>query len=141
MIPRTNINYILALAIVAAVSSWVTLMTTDSFATEKKAAPVYLIGAVTVTDAERLPEYQAIAGPLAAESGGYVPLALSTPNMIEGELPAPGSFFIERYDSLEGLMAFVNSAEFQEAKKFRDEIADVHFMMWLPALPPGSLPH
>jgi len=134
--------YLFSLVIVAAMSSLVTLMATqESRATSEAAEPVYLIGAVTVNDNERLPDYQAIAGPLAAKAGGYVPLAHSMPSMIEGEIPTGGSYFIERYDSLEGLMKFVNSAEFQEAKKFRDEIADVHFMMWLPAVPPGSLPH
>lgn len=134
--------YIVSLVVVAAASSFITQkLTRDSLATSEAEKAVYLIGAVTINDHERLPQYQAIAGPLAAKAGGYVPLALSKPNMIEGDLPTAGSYFIERYDSLEGLMSFVNSAEFQEAKKFRDEIADVHFMMWLPALPPGSLPH
>ena len=104
-------------------------------------ASVYLVGAVTVTDTKRLPQYQAIAGPLAAKMGGYRPLAYADPRMIEGELPTNGSYFIERYDSLEGLQAFVNSPEFLEAKKLRDQVADVHFMMWLPAIPAGSLPH
>lgn len=102
---------------------------------------VYLVGAVTITDAERLPQYQAIAGPLAGRMGGYRPLAYADPRMIEGEVPTTGSYFIERYDSLEGLQAFVNSPEFREAKKLRDQVADVHFMMWLPAISPGSLPH
>lgn len=135
-------NYLVSMIIVAVASSFITQkVTRASLAASKTEKPVYLIGAVTVNDYERLPQYQAIAGPLGAKAGGYVPLALSKPNMIEGDLPTAGSYFIERYDSLEGLMSFVNSAEFQEAKIFRDEIADVHFMMWLPALPPGSLPH
>ena len=102
---------------------------------------VYLLGAVSITDPDRLPEYQAIAGPLAGKMGGYVPLAYASPEMIDGELPTGGFYFIERYDSLAGLKAFVNSPEFQEAKKLRDQVADVHFMMWLPAIPVGSLPH
>ena len=108
---------------------------------EKMDESVYLVGSVTVTDPERLPEYQKIAGPLAARTGGYIPLAHHNPNIIEGELPAAGSYFIERYDSIEGLNKFINSPEFQEAKKFRDEVADVHFMMWVPAIAKGSLPH
>ena len=102
---------------------------------------VYLVGAVTITDADRLPQYQAVAGPLAGKMGGYIPLAYAEPNMIEGEQPTKGSFFIERYDSLEGLQAFIDSPDFQAAKKLRDQIADVHFMMWLPAVVPESLPH
>ena len=102
---------------------------------------VYLVGAVSITDPNRLPEYQAIAGPLAGRMGGYLPLAYASPEMIEGDSPSAGFYFIERYDSLAGLQAFVNSPEFQEAKKLRDQVADVHFMMWLPALPKDSLPH
>jgi uncharacterized protein (DUF1330 family) len=102
---------------------------------------IYLIGAVTTIDSERLPEYQKRAGPLAATSGGYVPLAFSEATMIEGQAPSTGQFFIERYDSLEGLNRFINSPEYAEAKLIRDEVADVHFMMWLPALDPGALPH
>jgi uncharacterized protein (DUF1330 family) len=95
--------------------------------------PVFLIGAATITNPDRLPEYRAIAEPLAHRTGGYRPLAFSAPNMLEGAAPAPGLFFIERYDSFEAMMAFVNSAEFQNAKELRDQVADVHFMLSLPA--------
>lgn len=121
--------------VVASASATQMLMSSNS------ESAVYLIGSVTITDHERLPEYQAIAGPLAAESGGYVPLAFGAPNMIEGEPPTEGLYFIERYDSLAGLRAFVESEAFLEAKKLRDKVAEVHFMMWLPELPPDSLPH
>ncbi len=93
------------------------------------ATGVYLIGAVTVTDPERLPQYQAIAGPLAAETGGYVPLAFGSPEMLEGVAPTDGWFFVERYESKESLHKFITSPAFIEAKALRDEVADVHFMM------------
>ena len=131
--------YLVSLVVVAVASSLITQQTSSGSGLTDES--VYLIGSVTITDPERLPEYQKIAGPLAAKSGGYVPLALDSPNIIEGELPAAGAYFIERYDSIEGLNRFVNSPEFQEAKQFRDEIADVHFMMWIPGIPAGSLPH
>ena len=102
---------------------------------------VYLIGAVTITDPLRLPQYQAIAGPLAGKIGGYKPLAYAAPQMIEGSVPTAGFYFVERYDSLAGLQAFVDSSEFKQAKILRDQVADVHFMMWLPALAEGALPH
>ena len=94
---------------------------------------VYLIGAVTITDPERLPEYRAIAEPLAERAGGYVPLAFSEPTMIEGDRPTAGLYFVERYDSIEGLRAFIGSKEFQEAKVLRDQVADVHFMLAIDA--------
>jgi uncharacterized protein (DUF1330 family) len=65
----------------------------------------------------------------------------ANPEMIEGELPTSGFYFIERYDSPAGLKAFVNSLEFQEAKRLRDQVADVHFMMWLSAIPECALLH
>jgi uncharacterized protein (DUF1330 family) len=123
---RSLVISLAALLLTAVVSSAVTWYMTKPTGSEQ---PVYLVGAVTITDAERLPEYQAIAGPLAAKAGGYVPLAFSEPTMIEGARPGPGLFFVERYDSIEGLKRFVESQEFQEAKKLRDEVADVHFML------------
>jgi uncharacterized protein (DUF1330 family) len=136
---KNGLIYLLSLVVVAVASSLITQKLNVNGGLSDQS--VYLIGSATVTDAKRLPEYQKVSGPLAALSGGYVPLAFSKPNMIEGKLPAPGGFFIERYDSLEGLNRFINSPEFQEAKIMRDEVADVHFMMWLPAIPKGSLPH
>ncbi len=97
------------------------------------ATSVYLIGAVTVTDPERLPQYQAIAGPLAAETGGYVPLAFGAPEMLEGAPPTSGWYFVERYDSQERLLEFIRSPGFNEAKTLRDEVAEVHFMMVIDA--------
>jgi len=94
---------------------------------------VYVVGAATITDPDRLPEYQAIARPLAEKTGGYVPVAFSEPTMIEGPKPATGLYFVERYDSIEGLNAFIESKEFREAKVLRDQVADVHFMLVIDA--------
>lgn len=89
---KLSASYVFSLVIVAAVSSLTTLIVTqETHATSEAGEPEYLIGAVTVNDQERLPEYQAIAGTLAAKAGGYVPLAHAMPNMIEGEAPTDGS--------------------------------------------------
>jgi uncharacterized protein (DUF1330 family) len=128
-------------ALIAACILGSSLVTRNLVSPSVSDTSVYLVGAVSITDPDRLPEYQAIAGPLAGKMGGYLPLAYASPEMIEGESPTPGFYFIERYDSLAGLQAFVNSPDFQKAKKLRDQVADVHFMMWLPAIPAGSLPH
>ena len=95
----------------------------------------YLIGAATITDFDRLPEYRAIAEPL-AEEGGYVIIASGVAGgegavLLEGDWPTEGLLFIERYDSMEELLDFANSEEFTEAKKLRDQVADVHFMLAL----------
>lgn len=134
---RVHLFYALLVVVGVIASALITRAQITSLADSS----VYLIGSVTITDRERLPEYQAIAGPLAADAGGYLPLAFASPDMIEGEPPTGGLYFVERYDSIEGLNAFINSEEFQAAKELRDQVADVHFMMWLPAIPAGSLPH
>lgn len=97
--------------------------------------PAYLIGAATITNHEKLPQYRAVAEPLAHELGGYRVLASGfagqSAELLEGQWPAEGLLFIERYDSLTGLKAFINSPEFQKAKQLRDQVADVHFMIAL----------
>ena len=105
----------------------------ESHAEENDGA--YLIGAATITDFERLPEYRAIAEPL-AEEGGYIVIASGVAGgegavLLEGDWPTKGLLFIERYDSMKELLDFANSAEFAEAKKLRDQVADVHFMLAL----------
>jgi uncharacterized protein (DUF1330 family) len=135
---RFHVVYISLLLIAVLASSLLTYQL--SHPSQSKEA-VYLVGAVTITDPERLPEYQAIAGPLAGKLGGYLPLAFAAPGLIEGQMPADALYFIERYDSLEGLQGFIASPEFRQAKLLRDQVADVHFMMWLPAIDSGSLPH
>ena len=104
-----------------------------SLSTETAGSPAYLIGAATITDFDRLPQYRQIAEPL-AERQGYRIIASGTVNgagavLLEGEWPAQGLWFIERYESISGLLAFTGSKEYQDAKKLRDAVADVHFMI------------
>ena len=101
----------------------------------EKSKPAFLVGAVEITDFERLPEYRAQAEPL-ARHGGYRVLAsgntdTSNAQLIEGEWPAQGLLFIEQYDSMQDLLEFVNSEAFQALKPLRDQVADVHFMFAL----------
>jgi uncharacterized protein (DUF1330 family) len=135
---RLHVVYCVLLAAALAASS---LVTRHLMLPTLADHPVYLVGSVTITDPERLPEYQAVAGPLAAQVGGYLPLAFAEPQLIEGRLPMDAIYFIERYDSLEGLQRLLESEDFRQAKKLRDKVAEVHFMMWLPAVEPGTLPH
>lgn len=131
MTRHSNLISIVAAAVL--ISAVVSSLVTYKFAKHLESDDVYLVGSATITNPERLPEYQAIAGPLAEQTGGYVPLAFSAPEMIEGTVPTQGLMFVERYDSMEGLEAFINSEEFAEAKKLRNQIADVHFMLILDA--------
>jgi uncharacterized protein (DUF1330 family) len=96
---------------------------------------VYVIGAVTVTDPERLPEYQAVAQPMAHRLSGYTPLAFDQPLVLEGELPLDARYFVERFSSMTELEAFLAEMEKSGALALRDAAADVHFMLALPAYP------
>lgn len=94
-----------------------------------------MIGAATITDFERLPEYRAIAEPL-ARKGGYEIVASGVADgegarLLEGDWPATGLIFIEEYDSMAALIEFAESSEFAEAKHLRDQVANVHFMIAL----------
>ncbi len=88
---RLHIVYGLLLAATMAASSTVTRHLMSPPTVDH---PVYVIGSVTITDPERLPEYQVVAGPLAAQAGGYLPLAFAEPKLIEGRLPLDALYFI-----------------------------------------------
>ncbi len=95
--------------------------------------PVYVIGAVTILDAQRLPLYQSVAQPIAHSSGGYLPQGFGNPQLLEGEIPSPGQFFVERFESAEALQRFLSAMDESGATALRDEVAQVHFMVALPA--------
>lgn len=95
--------------------------------------PVFVIGAVTILDRERLADYQAIAQPIAHSAGAYLPQAMGAPQLLEGELPSPGQFFVERFESQEALDAFLVAIDQSGVLTLRDEVAKVHFMLALPA--------
>lgn len=95
--------------------------------------PIYVVGAVTVLDADRLPLYQSVAQPIAHEAGGYLPQAFGAPQLLEGTLPSPGQFFVERFDSPDALQRFLAAMNESGAIALRDEVAEVHFMVALPA--------
>lgn len=128
----------MSLVVCAAVSAILSRYLSEYMPTDQT---VYLVGAVTITDPEKLAEYQTIAGPLAARTGGYTPLAFADPVMIEGQEPSSDLYFIERYDSAQDLQNFVQSKQFQQAKVLRDQAANVRFMMWMPAIDPDTLAH
>jgi uncharacterized protein (DUF1330 family) len=95
--------------------------------------PVYVVGSVTILDSHRLPLYQSVAQPIAHDSGGYLPQALGDPQLLEGEIPSPGHFFVERFDSPEALQRFLKAMDESGVMALRDEVAEVHFMVAVPA--------
>ena len=94
---------------------------------------VYVIGAVSITDAERLPEYRAMSEPMAHRLAGYEPLAYAQPEVLDGKLPIDARYFVERYDSREQLKEFMTELKSTGGLQLRNEIADMHFLLALPA--------
>jgi uncharacterized protein (DUF1330 family) len=120
---------LITLLLVAATSSVLTRWWIES----GSADAVYVLGRVSVTDPERLPDYQAIAQPIAHSAGGYEPLGFGQANLLEGRAPMDGLYFVERFSSAEALASFQSAIEESGALGLRDEVAEVHFMLSIPA--------
>lgn len=86
----------------------------------------YLIAATSPVQApaERMAKYREVAGPLAREAGVKM-LGTAAPgstlHVLEGKWPYEGRVAIEKYRSMKALLDFWNSAEYQQARKFRSE--------------------
>jgi uncharacterized protein (DUF1330 family) len=90
--------------------------------------PAYLISSLRLLQPERLGPFRRAAAPLTAKAGAE-PLAAGTSlRVLEGEWDPDGSVLvIERYPSMEGLMAMWNSPDFQTAKKLTAGLVYVNF--------------
>ena len=87
---------------------------------------VYLIAASKPVQAapEKMKAYRETAGPLAKQAGmqllGSGELG-KTLQVLEGKWPYEGRVGVEKFRSMKALLDFWNSAEYQKAKKLRDE--------------------
>ena len=93
--------------------------------------PAYLISSVRLLQPEDLGPFREAAAPLRTKAG-VEPLAAGNPSMhvLEGTWSHEGSaLVIERYPSMEGLLAFWNSPEFQAAKTLTVGLVDVNFVV------------
>ena len=127
---RAEILRICTFAVVAAAGA---AMVTALAMEARQADSVWVLGAFSVRDEQKLREYQAVAQPLAKSSGGYVPMAVGPPRLIEGELPAQGLFFVERFEDEASLNQFLDLFESSGRRALRDAAADVHFLLAIPA--------
>lgn len=92
--------------------------------------PAYLISSVRVLQPEKLGPFRQSAAPLTAKAG-VEPLAGSrTIHVLEGKWNYEGgTIVVERYPSMEALLALWNSPEFQAARKLSDGFVDVNFVI------------
>ncbi len=91
--------------------------------------PAYLISSLRLLQPERLGPFRQAAAPLTAKAGAE-PLGAGNPSLrvLEGKWDHDGSILvIERYPSMDGLLAMWNSPDFQAAKKLTAGLVDVNF--------------
>ena len=90
--------------------------------------PAYLIASGLWAERGRLMPYIQAALPLERKAG-MEPLASGelAVHVLEGSWK--GELTLQRYRSLEDLLAFWNSPEYQEAKKLREGLVDLNFIV------------
>ena len=92
--------------------------------------PAYLIASSRPIHPDQMAPYRAAAGPLATKAGLEI-LASGDPaaHVLEGTWPVTGGLTVERYRSMEDLLAFWNSPGYQEAKKLRAGHVEMNFIV------------
>ncbi len=92
--------------------------------------PAFLIASSRPIQPEKMGPYRQAAGPLARAAGLEI-LASGDPsrNVLEGKWPFAGGLTVERYRSMDDLLAFWNSPGYQEARKLRAGLSDVNFIV------------
>ncbi len=102
------------------------------------APPGYLIGITrtATSDPNALAAYGRAAGPLAAAAGMSYLARGPAVHVLEGEWPFEGSFMIEQYTSLQSILDFWYSPGYQEAKKLREGLVDIDFLIAVEGLAP-----
>ncbi len=106
--------------------------------TEKKDAgkPAFMIASVNVVEPDKMVPYMEAAAPLFA-AAGVEAIALgvsgSSVQLLEGEWPHKGSLMLYKCSSMQALLDFWNSAEYQEAMKLRAGIVESNFTVAIEA--------
>ena len=94
------------------------------------APPAFLIGVTGVAEPGALTAYSEAAGPLAARAGIQGMAQSPEVHVLEGEWPFEGrTVLLERFTSLQALLDFWYSNEYQEAKKLREGLVDIEFLI------------
>ena len=81
---------------------------------------------------DQLGPYREAAVPLAEKAGMKVLAAGnsgSSVRVLEGEWPYQGRVVVEKFDSMDALLSFWNSPEYQAAKKLRERHVEVNFII------------
>ena len=94
------------------------------------AKPAYLVASSRPIHPDKMAPYRAAAGPLATKAGLEI-LASGDPSahVLEGVWSHSGGLTIERYRSMEDLLAFWSSPGYQEAKTLRAGNVEMNFIV------------
>ena len=82
-------------------------------------------------DADAMATYREKAGPVALAAGITI-IARGVPTVLEGEWPSE-TVTIEQFTSMEALLEFWHSDEYQAAKKYREGQLDLNFIVAIEA--------
>ncbi len=91
--------------------------------------PIYVIVSATITKPDQITDYAKAAEPLAKQAGMEL-LVNGKVHLLEGEWTHRGHIVVvEKYSSMDELLHFWYSPEYQEAKKLREGVVDVDFVV------------
>ncbi len=91
--------------------------------------PIYVVVSGRVLQPEKIAPYAEVSGPL-AQAAGLEFLGHSKPILLEGKWPYDeGMVTIEKFSSKQALEEFWYSDAYQEAKKMREGVVDIDFIV------------
>ncbi len=97
-------------------------------AAEDSPKPAYMIVSSDRNPGADYGPYSRAAGPLAREAGLQMLASAQEPLVLEGSWPY-GNLAVEIYPSMDALREFWYSDSYQEAKKLREGLATVNFIL------------
>ncbi len=106
-------------------------------AAEDEAPPAYIVVSSKLLKPDAIGPYRDAAGPLAQAAG--IEILAGRPDsgflVLEGEWPYEEGIVIERFSSMQALKDFWFSEGYQEAKKLREGVAKINFIVALEGVP------
>ena len=103
----------------------------DSGASDQAEKPAYLITSGNVVAPEKMPAYLEASAPLFKAAGSekiaFGKLSDGNIHLLEGEWPYKGLLMIIKFPSMDVLLKFWNSPQYQEAMKLREGVVVPNF--------------
>ena len=113
------------------------VMARSANAAQEKAPPAYIVVSSKLLKPDEIGPYREAAGPLAQAAG--IEIIAGRPDtgllVLEGEWPYEEGIVIERFRSMQALKDFWYSDGYQEAKKLREGVAKINFIIALEGVP------